>query len=244
MSENQAALVNTLLEFGKTIPAEEYFPTLVPEATGLVTNNPYAFAISVCLDRGGKAELFWTIPYYLQMELGHLDPNIIYGMSIEALTQVFNKLPKRPRFVNDAPKTLQQLTKIVVEECGGRAELIWQLKRAVDVKRIFRSIHGVGPGIANMSVLLIEKAFGYQFATLDRKEMDIKPDVHTVRVLYRLGVTADKTEYTAIESTRLLNPEFPGELDLPLWEIGRNWCFSSNPDCSNCVVEAYCVKNI
>lgn len=37
-----------------------------------------------------------------------------------------------------------------------------------------------------MAVLLIERAFDIRFPDVDRSAMDIKPDVHTMRVLYRL----------------------------------------------------------
>jgi hypothetical protein len=73
-----------------------------------------------------------------------------------------------------------------------------------------------------VGVLLIEKAFSLKFP--DKSFMDIKPDVHTMRVLYRLGVSENQNETSAIWSARKMNPSFPGELDNPLWAIGRNWC--------------------
>lgn len=71
-------ITQKILDFGKTIPAEELFPTIIPEASGLVTSDPYAFSIAVCLDRGTIAEIIWTIPYDIKQELGYLDPQIIY----------------------------------------------------------------------------------------------------------------------------------------------------------------------
>jgi len=155
---------------------------------------------------------------------------------------LFSRLPKRPRYINDAPRTLQELTRIVVEECDGDAANIWRGKRAAEVNRTFVSIHGVGTGIANMGVLLIEAGFGVRFSDLDRKHMDIKPDIHTKRVLYRLGVSEEETDEAAIAAARKLHPEFPGELDGALWEIGREWCFASNPDCANCPMMRSCLQ--
>ncbi len=218
------------------------FPTVIPEAAPLVVSDPFAFAIATCLDRGTKADIIWTIPYDIQQFLGHLDPNLIYQMSIEELVNLFVSLPHRPRYINDAPRTLKELTRIVVEECGGDASKIWKDKRASEVKRTFLSIHGVGPGIANMAVLLIEMAFSVRFN--DRKGMDIKPDVHTVRVLYRLGVSDAKTEQAAVDAARRLSPEFPGAVDTPLWNIGRTWCHATSPVCHECCVEEVCAKRI
>lgn len=240
--ENLMRLTEKLLTFGSEAPVGSLFPTVIPEAAPLVVNDPYAFAMAVCLDRGAKADVIWTIPYDIQQELGHLDPHRIYEMSMEELADLFSRLPRKPRYVNDAPQTIHDLTRIIVEKCGGDAELLWAGRRAADVNRIFRSVHGVGPGIANMGVLLIEKAFGVRFSDLDRTRMDIKPDVHTVRVLYRLGASKAQTTHAAIEATRRMNPSFPGGLDGALWEIGRQWCFATNPNCADCPMSEVCAR--
>ncbi len=239
-----AAIRQRLFDFAASIANEELFPTVVPEAAPLVVNDPYAFAIATCLDRGKKAEIIWTIPYYIKCELGHLDPRRIYNMSLDALAQMFARLPQRPRYTNDAPRTLADLTRIVVEECNGDASLMWKGKRAAEVNRTLTSIHGVGPGIANMGVLLIEKAFGVRFGDMDRPRMDIKPDVHTMRVLYRLGVSEAETTESATAAARRLNPPFPGEVDNPLWVIGRRYCSHLKPNCPACPMPQVCAKRI
>jgi hypothetical protein len=180
--ERMKTITQALLDCSKCVEAEELFPVMVSEAAEIVTSNPYAFSMATCLDRGTKADIIWTIPYDIKKKLGHLDPYLFYEMSLEELAALFKSLPRRPRYVNDAPRTVQDLTLIVVEECGGDAARIWTGKRASEVKRTFQSIYGVGDGIANMAVLLIEQAFPIRFNDLDRPRMDIKPDVHTKRV--------------------------------------------------------------
>jgi endonuclease III len=239
-----ARIPQALLEFTPTVPNRSLFPTLVPEAAPLIETDPYAFLIAVCLDRGAKAQVIWTIPYDMKMKLGHLDPRLIYKMTLEELTELFSQLPRKPRYVNDAPKTVLDLTLFVVEQCSGDASLVWEGRRAEEVNRILRSIHGVGQGIANMGVLLIEKAFGVRFRDLDRSGMDIKPDVHTMRVLYRLGASEAQTTAAAIAASRHMNPSFPGGLDGGLWEIGRRWCFASRPDCEACPMNKDCSRLI
>ena len=95
-----------------------------------------------------------------------------------------------------------------------------------------------------MIILLIEKAYGTQFSMEDHKSMDIKPDVHTTRVLYRLGVSRERNENSTVKDARELNPLFPGEIDGALWVIGKRWCHESNPDCNNCYVTTVCNKVI
>jgi len=233
-----------LLDFGKTINPRDLFPVLEPEASSLIIDSPYAFAMAVCLDRQTPAEVIWTIPFYIHEDLGHLDPSRIQQMSFNELEVLFSRLPRKPRFVNDAPRTVQELTDIVVFECNGDATQIWKGKKASRVKRTFNSIYGVGVGIANMSVLLIEKAYNLRFDDIDHTNMNIKADVHTVRVLYRLGASDVQSEKAAIATARELNPDFPGEVDGPLWIIGRRWCHAYDPNCVQCPMNSVCINRI
>ena len=100
-------ITQALLEFTPTVPNTSLFPTIVPEAAPLIETDPYAFLIAVCLDRDTKAQVIWTIPYDMKMRLGHLDPQLIHKMSLEELTELFLQIPRKPRYVNDAPKTIQ-----------------------------------------------------------------------------------------------------------------------------------------
>jgi endonuclease III len=233
-----------LLSFSTNMDSQILFPTLETGASQLLIDDPYAFAIAVCLDRGALADLIWTIPYYIKNDLGHLDPRKIYQMSIFDLESLFQRLPKKPRFVNAAPRTLQELTILIVEEFDEDAAQIWEGKTAGQVKRTFQSIFGVSQGIANMAVLLIEAAYTIRFNDLDRTRMDIKPDVHTMRVLYRLGVSEVESEREAIEAARRMNPSYPGEIDGALWVIGREWCDATNPNCVQCPMYSVCIKRI
>jgi len=237
-------LTTVLLAYDRAANTSHLFPTVDPAAAGLVVTNAYAFSIACALDRGTRADIIWTIPYDMQQYLGHLNPFRIHDMSLSELDLMFRRLPRRPRYTNDAPRTLQDLTRIIVSECGGDASKIWTGKRASEVNRTFRSIFGVGEGIANMAVLLIEKAWRIRFDDLDRPHMDIKPDVHTTRVLYRLGAAEGTSTWDAIEAARRLNPSFPGALDGALWLIGRGWCRPMAPDCNNCPVVACCARRI
>lgn len=72
--------------------------------------------------------------------------------------------------------------------------------------------------------------------------MNIKLDVHTMRVLYRLGVAGRIGEAEAIAAARRLNPAYPGELDGALWLIGRKWCVAGVPLCGGCPAEDVCQR--
>jgi endonuclease-3 len=236
----RAALLRTLRQFAASLTPQDLLPACSAEASRFAMTHAYAFAVATCLDRGAKAAVVWTIPYEMSRILGHLDPHRLHSMSEQEVGQLLARLPRKPRFMNAAPRTIKDLTRIVVEEFQGDATRIWQSRTASQVKGTFRRIHGVGPGIASMAVLLIERAFGILFS--DRPSMDIKPDTHTCRVLYRLGVATNSSAATAIEAARWLSPGNPGEVDAPLWIIGRRWCRPRAPRCHECPLQEPCER--
>jgi endonuclease III len=243
LDDDRVVRINdALLTFGKTIAKEKLMPTVVPQAEPLLYEDPYAFLIATCLDRGMKAEMVWTIPYDMKTFLGHLDPRRIQAMSLDELDEMFRTIPRKPRYRKAAARTVKELSCIVVEDLDGDAARFWQGKSASHVQEQFQSIYGVGPGIASMGVLLIEQAFNVHFP--DRATMTIKPDVHTVRVLYRLGVSRAPDEESAMFAARRLNPDFPGAVDGALWEIGRRWCAPTGPECTACIMVHFCAKRI
>ena len=115
-------------------------------------------------------------------------------------------------------------------------------QKSEETKKTFLIVYGVGNGISNMAVRLIESMYDFRFADLDYSRMDIKPDVHTTRVLYRLGVSTTIREDGAIFAARFINPSYPGEIDGPLWLLGRKLCQATNPDCGRFPINAVCLK--
>jgi endonuclease III len=136
---------------------------------------------------------------------------------------------------------VKELSRLVVDRYGGDASRIWTDRSAADVKAAFRSLYGVGQGIADLAVLLLEDRYGLRFSDLDHRDVDIKADTHTRRVLHRLGVAADDSPGEAIAAARRLHPPYPGDLDAPLVTIGRTWCHPSNPDCRACPMANVCL---
>ena len=221
--------VEKLLEFSTKINPRELFPVLEEKAASVIEEQPFAFALAAVLDRGTKSEIIWTIPYYLQKKIGDLTPHFFVQKSVEELETIFRSLPYKPRYITDAPRTVKELSKMIINEYNGNAEKIWQDKTSIYVKSTFERLYGVGPGIASMVVLLLEKCFKVHFTDLDHRNMDVKPDVHIVRVFHRLGFVSVPDETEALKTARDLNPEYPGALDAPTWVIGKKWCTSFAP---------------
>jgi endonuclease III len=209
-----------------------------------VEENPFAFALAAVLDRGTKAEIIWTIPYHLAKKIGKLTPQFFVEKSLEELETLFRSLPNKPRYITDAPRTVKELSQIVLDEYEGDAAKIWQGHTSAYVKSVFRRIYGVGPGIASMIVLLLEKDFGIKFTDIDHRNMDVKPDVHVVRVFQRMGFIDVPSSEEALRAARKLNPDYPGALDAPVWIIGKKWCSPYEPQCTSCPVKDVCPKKV
>ena len=235
-----AALRTRLLDLASRLTPADLVPSGDATIPRRLLRNPFAFALMCCLDRGMKSSAAWSIVRELERALGGLDPEDLAAMPLPKLARVYAALPRRPRFLHDAPRTTRELAQLVTTRFGGRARRIWQGRTAAEVHATFRSIHGVGSGLANMAVLSLERGFGVRFADLDRPGMDIKADVHTIRVLFRLGVARSRTPAAAIEAARRISPEFPGAIDGALWVIGSRWCEAGEPRCGECAVAEVC----
>ena len=240
-----AEIVDRLLAFWEQIPREERETSLVPglstEAHELVRTNPFAFLLAASLDRGTKVEIIWTLPYWLQQTLGHLDPRRIAQMSEGDIRALLEQLPKKPRYINDAPRTIVSLARMVCDEFHGEATRLWDGRTALETRQKFQEIYGVGPGIAAMLVILLDQLGMVQFS--DRYNIPVKPDSHVIRVMVRLGlIPPQSTEQDAVAKARALKPDYPGALDSPLWYIGRKFCHSISPACAECPLNDLCPR--
>ncbi|MDG5801050.1 hypothetical protein QA597_11830 [Marinilabiliaceae bacterium ANBcel2] len=234
------AILERLLKFNSTIKPAALVPALCEHAAQLIANDPFAFALAAVIDRGAKAEIIWTIPYYLKNEIGSLDPRFFSKKTAKEIETILFKLTHKPRYISDASRTIQELSIMVLQKYNGDTSKIWKNKNSEEIKAAFLSLHGVGPGITSMILLLLERFYGFHFNELNHKAMDLKPDVHIIRVMSRLGLISHYSADAALIAARKLNPVFPGAIDAPLWIIGRNWCFPNKPICSACPANDVC----
>lgn len=230
-----------LLEFGTTLPKGGTF-TGDEAADRFLRSNPFAFLMAASLDRGARAESVWKTPWLLVQRLGHLDPDRLSRVASSELEQILRSLPKKPRFPNQAAKTIISLAKLVSNELNGNADKAWVGKSVASVRGFLERVYGVGPGIAAMTVRILIDEGVFQPQQAELMQIDIKPDVHVTRVFYRSGIASSRDGQECIYAARTLYPEFPGKLDWPAWEIGRKYCHESNPNCSKCPLCSVCPK--
>ena len=94
--------------------------------------------------------------------------------------------------------------------------------------------------IAAMATRILRDDFGCFRG--QEQQIDVKQDVHLVRVFRRLGIIDGNSANEAIRTARRLNPEFPGELDWPAWWIGQKWCHPTEPNCARCPLTGDCAN--
>lgn len=235
------AIVERLKAVGQTRRKADW-SKLDDETRELVQENPFAFLIAVAFDRGMPFEKAWRIATEIERQ-GLLDPALLASKSETELAGLLDGLPVRPRYgARQGAKTLSDAARLVCERFGGDAGAIWKDASPAEVHKTLQEIHGLGAGIASMTTRILRDDFGC-FRGQER-HIDVKPDVHLMRVFRRLGIIDGESKNEAIRTARRLNPEFPGELDWPAWWIGRKWCHPTGPDCARCPLTDECAKRV
>ena len=132
------------------------------------------------------------------------------------LIGLLDGLAVRPRYgAKQGARTLSDAARLVWQRFGGDADAIWKDASPAEVEKTLQEIHGLGAGIASMAIRIRRDDFDC-FRGQER-QIDVKPDVHLLRVFRRVGLIDDDSANQAIRAARRLNPEFPGELDWPAW---------------------------
>lgn len=241
--------INILIDRGMSVfnePKKEIVRfTSNLEADKLLSNLedlPHAYVLGCVMDRQVKAEKAWKIPYLIKENLGTFEIKELLKHDLEFYKKLF-KENNLHRFNEVMADCFYNALILIDKKYKGNAENIWNNEKdsSVVIKR-FSEFKGVGVKISTMAVNILARKFKIEFDDLSK--IDISPDVHTKRVFYRLGLIKTKENDSLIQSARRLNPNYPGVFDYPSWEIGKNWCKETIPDCDNCYLREFCPKLI
>lgn len=229
------------------------FGNLEPSANALVTDikrYPHAFVLGCVADRRVRAEIAWGLPQRVREIAG--------GFEFETLA----RLPKSAwssalqSSGHPLPNVMERFLPAAIEHIGyrydGDAGRIWAAgSSGLAVVRRFLAFDGVGPKIANMAANILIRKFG---VTLTKPKPDIAVDTHVLRVFERLGLlpppahsglrsprSPNGKQHLLVQlRARELSPDWPGELDGPVWQVGSNWCHVSAPNCRCCEMRSIC----
>lgn len=239
-------VVAALLAYGRSRASEQIEGqpsfTPLPEANQLVIDDPFAFLLGVIFDQGIPAERAWRAPYDLRERLGHLDPLRLTGEE-KRVHDAIGTVPKLHRFVDTLPGWIVAAAAKVVNEYGGDAAAIWSgSPTATEVFRRLDAFPGIGQKKAAMAVEMLERNLGVPIG--DMHDSDIAYDVHVRRVFLRTGLAQRDDLDHMVEVARQAHPDRPGEIDLPAWLVGRQWCHAGIPDCPACELRHVCPKDV
>jgi endonuclease-3 len=247
MNTNERAIRDRLVEKGRVPPKEEF--TNVPEANALLNDlntYPHAFVLACLMDRLVDYEKAWLIPYKIPQRmkergLGEFSIKDLSKLSQERVTTLMSE-PEPPLlpFFNKMSTVFFLAVQRINDVYVGHAAQIWKGRPySAEVVYRFLEFDGVGPKIATMAANILARDFQIEFA--DRSSIDISTDTHVCRVFARLHLCPpEPTVQQVMYKARTLNPDFPGIIDLPCWEIGRKWCKPRVPQCNDCYMKDLC----
>ena len=206
-----------------------------------LTGHPHAFVLACVMDRQVKAERAWLISYRFQQRLGgDFSIQRLTSLTLAEVKTLMSEPEPLHRFADKMGGLFHATVQRIVQQYDSDASRIWQDKpSSADVVYRFLEFDGIGLKIASMAANILARDFKLPFA--DYYSIDISADVHVRRVFGRLGLAAaDASVEQLIFRARSLYPEFPGLMDLPAWEIGRQWCRPKKPQCTACYLSNGC----
>lgn len=134
------------------------------------------------------------------------------------------------------PKAHERVWRIgreIVIRYNGDVRNIWNDNKSATILNRLNKLR-VGEQISRMII----------GALIDTKQIvdivDVKADIHVKRVLGRILNGSPLTEKETIEITRKMVPDNPWLIDQPLYMLGKNFCFSSKPNCNECYLKNEC----
>jgi uncharacterized HhH-GPD family protein len=237
-------IVDALLAYGRSpdrpFSGPRFAPTPDQVANEFVAQNPLAFLFAVIADQGIPAERAWRLPYDLHRRLGHFDPNFIVA-NPDAIDKAVKGPPALHRFPEKYARWIVAAARRVLNQYGGNAARIWNGNlTAGDVYERLDAFQGLGQKKAAMAIEILERDLRVPISEMERS--DVAYDVHIRRVFLRTGLAQRDDLNHIVTAARTLHPERPGEIDLPAWLIGRQWCRAGTPDCAACPLALVCPK--
>jgi uncharacterized HhH-GPD family protein len=134
-------------------------------ANELLAREPLALLIGFALDQQVPVQTAFSGPLKLQERLGTLDAAAIAATEPDRLEEAFRQRPAIHRFPGAMAKRVRELSAVVADDYGGRAERVWT--EAEDGDDLRRRI-GALPGFGEMKIIalgsVLAKRFGVDVA--------------------------------------------------------------------------------
>jgi len=143
------------------------------------------------------------------------------------------------------PRHLKNNSKIMIDKYQGNPRNIWNVN-AEDVEIIYErfiEFDGIGDALAKMAQFILVRKHGVAGGIESKRFLKVKPDRHVCKVVKRLGISETDRPNNVIESIDNLDSDSQADIDAILFNIGREFCFSTNPQCERCPFDNECAHN-
>ena len=240
-------LVREILEFGEVLAARDpdrSNPIFTDDevANEFLISDDWAFLAGVIGDYQMPAERAWAVPYHLSRRLGGWGIELV-AENPEQVLAAFIGPPALHRFPTQSARWLVAGARRVIDDYGGEAGAVWSDQpTARELQERLDEFVGISQKKAAMAVEILNGQLGVDIRELSGS--DIAYDVHVRRVMLRTGLAERDEVNHMVGAARLANPERPGALDLPMWEIGKTWCHSRRTECNRCVIGDVCPRRV
>jgi len=186
-----------------------------------IENLPHMFVLGCVMDRQIKAERAWELPYLFSEQIGGTKFNAFKKISRHDTRKLFKKNSLH-RFPEKMADIFYDAVQDIQNKYQGDASKIWNDNppSALIIRR-FLEFKGVGVKIATMATNILVR--DYKIKMKDYSSIDISPDIQVKKALINNGfLREDVSNEEIIYWAREVYPEYPGILDLRLWEMGRD----------------------
>ena len=217
--------------------------------SGMAANS---FLLGVLFDRNIKADRAWDAGEWINESMGdERDPAALWRTlatlekkRIEGFLRYGYGGKAFHRNYKTFARQLPKVARIMLEKYQGDPRRIWNNQRnVVTVRSRLEELPGIGPALSRMAVLILARNYGLLGGKKAFSQLDIKPDIHVMRVFRRTGLVEDEKAYDdAVKIARMLTPDYPASLDAPAWTIGQAWCRPRRPKCDECAITNVCPK--
>lgn len=242
-------IVNGLLEYAKRLPDWARWTKTKRKLTLPAANK---LLLGLMWDRSMNADLAWDNARQVLTLIDAPNDGSTFWESVDKLEtrrlrnflHYGNGGKSFHIYWNQYTKQLKDAARFMLETYDGDPRIIWNGQKDVDTVRTrLEEIPGIGKALANFGVLTLARTYGLIGGRKAKAQLDVKTDVHIMRVFRRAGLAPRNANAKAvIQAARELSPRYPAALDGPAWHIGRNWCRHSRPICSDCTLKDHCPR--
>lgn len=145
-----------------------------PAANRLLAREPFALLLGMLLDQQVPMEWAFAAPAMLAERMGGtLSAPALAALDPEDVEELFRAKPALHRYPGSMARRAHALAAAVVEQTGGRTELLWtEVASADELATRLRALPGFGPDKARIFVGVLGKRLGVRPAGWERVAAD------------------------------------------------------------------------